>query len=345
METGSNRVSKYIGCIFYRYETEDAESLVKYRLLGIQNVKTSKILDMKTKEIRKIDSDYLMDNFKIVSPDGIISANIVSTNISADKSKIDMMDDVIVLMYTMKDKQEGIEDPWCVCRQNINDVFNEYMNSDPITQAGCCISREDMPTNINMKIATYCDKIEFSYIFNVYMNDSIEDILNIIPKSKFDKVLSGINDKFIKNVYIAKHGAEMANRARNEPSVYGYCRSLKQLLKENNFEYDFYTGFGIQPVPFKVTLNDNNALIESQVLVLSNLFRQNIKDTVVVPFSKSINMDKIKMHKAIIRDENGNTYIVGYIIDGQYIETDEEALEATKQMHDYAELMLFSKNL
>ena len=65
--TGSERISRHIGCIFYRYETEDADSLIRYRVLGIQNTKTCKVLDISTKEIKKIDCDYLMDNFKIVS--------------------------------------------------------------------------------------------------------------------------------------------------------------------------------------------------------------------------------------------------------------------------------------
>lgn len=333
-------ITAFLGCKFYKYtDPEDRNSLVVYRLIGLQNSETSKVVNIDTKETLKVKSAELMSDYRIIRADGVITASIVSCNISQEADKRNMMDDVVVCLYTMKDLEGTNEKrPYCVCRQNINDVFNEYMNSNPIPQAGCCISRDDVPSHINYDILTFCDEVGLSIVYNVYLDDDLDDIMMMIRNTKFDSTIKNIHDK-----WVSTYGKtmELTQEQINGASVYGYCTTLRQLLLENNFMYDFYAAFGIQKVPFEMKVNENWEMIPALVTEFSNMVRKNIKKVFVVPFSKDIDFEKIKMDYYILRDEKGRMYVVAYIEDGQFVEDDAEAIQATKALHDYAELMHF----
>lgn len=333
-------IRSFLGCKFYKYtDPNDKHSLVIYRLIGLQNSETSKVINIDTKEVLKIKSSELMSDYRIIRADGVVTASIVSCNISQEQDKKNMMDDVVVCLYTMKDLESTNDGkPYCVCRQNINDVFNEYMNSNPVPQAGCCISRDDVPAHVNYDILTFCDEVGLSVVYNVYLDDDLDDILLMIRNTKFDNTIKEIHDK-----WVSSYGKSMGltEAQKQAPSVYGYCTSLRQLLLENSFMYDFYAAFGVQKVAFTMKVNEKWEMIPPLVIEFSNIVRKNIKRAFVVPFSKDIDFEKIKMDYYILRDELGHMYVVAYIEDGQFVEDDEEAIKATKALHDYAELMHF----
>ena len=327
----SKEVLSLIGTKFYRYDEE--ENLEQIRVLTMQNSESVKIKDLNSGEEKKINPKYILDNYSMLNPDGLIMFTIATV----DAGNGTNMNDVIVTLYKMSSLKEDKDiEPYCVCRQNVNDIFYDMHNPQSGTvYAGLCISKDTCPAHINYKIMTACNGAEYIYGVNAYIEDTLDDILACVKQPKFDKVLEGIYDTYLK-AYTSNPLISRVDKLDHR-SLHGYCTTLRILLEENNFMYDFNTCFGITPLGFELKyIDENKTTLDKETLEkLSYLYRLNMVSSMVVPYAKDIDLDKIQGTYVLVREPSNKLYIIAYTTDGEYVESD-EALKYMDQMHGVA---------
>lgn len=101
--------------------------------------------------------------------------------------------------------------------------------------------------------------------------------------------------------------------------------------------YDFNTCFGITPLGFELKyIDENKTTLDKETLEkLSYLYRLNMVSSMVVPYAKDIDLDKIQGTYVLVREPSNKLYIIAYTTDGEYVESD-EALKYMDQMHGVA---------
>ena len=260
-----------------------------------------------------------LKSYTRLNPDALLSFCIV---------KVQDMEDVIVFMYRYKEEISNNDSiPYCVCRQNITDLFTNTITKN--TNYGMSISKDTKPVDVNFKNILACDDIESTKNVAVYMDDTLDDILSFIKCKAFDNALYSLRLDYIK--YKVKEPYRMYPDKEKEDKkiidkkiktllnsechlVNGYCKSLRELLEYNNFMYDFHAGFKIFPVNLDFSYIEKGAvsLTPKHAEQLSDLICKNITSTLVLKYSKYIDMDKISKDYILVSDVNENLYIVSY---------------------------------
>jgi len=269
---------------FYRVNEDD--SIEFLRLIKVKNADCYILLNSK-KERVKLTEDELSKYVKL-RPDGYINYSIVSLDAG--------IKDIIVSMFRREDIENGDAIPYCICRQNIFDLFtNNFVKDDKTQFVGCSVSKDTCPADIDYKMIMGCNSIIDNINVSMYVDDILDDLLDPISVLNF-------NDVLFKN-YI---------KSRNE-NIYGYCKTLKELLHTNNFMYDVLKAFNIIKVPFLTLYNPNsNEIYTSNREWLESYLKVEMFKTFVVPFTKEIDLKKIERDHVIISDINNEIFIVLY---------------------------------
>ena len=319
-------VLSIVGCKFYRYD--ENENLDLLRVVGVQNIDTIKIRHNDGKE-EKVNPAKILDNYRMLNSDGIITFSLVTVDAGNGQN----IDDVIVCIHRKTDLDNGQAVPYAVCRQNVNDIFYEYMNPEPeVIYAGCSVSIDSIPENFNYQLLMACNDVIKSYGVNVYLDDQLEDILGMVKLKDFDKALQNLLDAHLK--YCSPNQVIIP---KPNKSYHGYCPNVKTLLLDNNFMYDFNTCFGITPLSIELSFTDDSQehLDSECTLALSMIFRQNITNTYVVPFGHDIDKDSIGIDHMIVKTPSNKLYLIGYTVEGEFVES-EESKALMNQMHGVA---------
>lgn len=322
-EKTDKKTSKYLGYKFFKSKTEDSVELL--RITGISdynNIIT--VTDLDTNKSRDIEFDDLK-SYTPLDPTGFVSF-----------SKVGMYDenkrlnyDVIVSLYRMLDIKLNINEPYAICRQSINDFFYTIIAPNPDHElAGVCCSRENCPMGMPYYVMASCDEVFDFTIVNFYLDDTVNNLLKFINTEKYDKVLNALfvdHMRSLNPVYIVK--------GETRKSHDGWCRNLETLLLENNFQTDMDTMRNITSVDFTVEdyldkkiENDIevNYLKPELLKFISNTFKINIKpDAMALEFDVDIDFgDFNNINYALIRDNKDKTYIISYVLDGEFREAD-----------------------
>ena len=132
-----NEVLSLVGSKFYKYDEDN--NLIRLRVVGMNNSETIKVRYEDGSE-EKINPNILVgegSEYRQLMHDGIVMFSVVDVSDGLGGQ----MPDVIVALYRKSDIDDGNPVPYCVCRQNVNDIFYEYMNPNPsVIYAGCCVS-------------------------------------------------------------------------------------------------------------------------------------------------------------------------------------------------------------
>ena len=327
------QVRTLLGYKFYKFEDGKCKNI---RVVGIKNKDVVKIiheddyLHIETMNPNDIINDYT----KLIS-DGLMTFNIVKLFINKYQEGISE-DDVIVCLYKASTMRDNIQEPDVVCRQNITDLYYNYQRQDEETEmVGMCMTHATCPANLDYMIMTACDGVEYSIGVNVYIEDNIETILSMIPTKRFDKVLDNGLSKHLKRCNILDNGTIISHN--------GYCRNLKQLLLENNLQYDYNTVYNITGL--NVDMNDNIVITKDEtdeeyytlkndiINQLNNLFKINISNTIIIEYDHDIDLQELRGVKYfIIRDINNKLFIVNYTEDGEYRESDLAVISAKEAL-------------
>ena len=181
-------LSKLVGSIYYQSSNGERIQFRITRHIDEKNVEVTftdgKKNKMSTKEIN--------DEWYLLQPDAYINFSIV---------KINDLDDVVITMIREEDMDTNI--PWCVCRQNINNIFEVMVDRrDGVPLSGASITQENIPAGMNILSTLAGDKLVKTYMVAIYNNDKMDDILNCIKVKTFNKVLEQIFEVKLNSVNV-----------------------------------------------------------------------------------------------------------------------------------------------
>lgn len=277
------------------------------------------ILDYDDNERKKVKVESLKE-YSPLTPDGILTFNIVNMSKNDGKDK-KIYKDVMVTAIKRLNVQFGLSNlPYAVCRQSITDIFNNLVikqESDMLV--GLSVSQDTCPSNFDFKFMLACSDILRSEMVNFYRTDTLDDLYEMIKIEKYDEVLEEL---FKEHVEATGDPTLMLKQEHG-----GWCRTLKLLLKQNNFQYDINQMLGITGVDF----NMNDYLVErplptdnNQVYTIANeelhdwlclVYDINIDEAAVLEFDHDINLaDFNDSHYFLFRDNQKKLYLIVYTI-------------------------------
>ena len=288
------------GTIFYRYLNNELEQVRVYK---IQNSETV-CIEFEDGRKEKITASDLYKYFTMLNPDGYVSFTRVKMNGS-------QMDDVIVTFHRKLDIIQNNQ-PYAVCRQAITDLYTNLINRDEEAKwIGCSVSIDTCPEGVDFRLCTACDEVVSIEMISFYIGDTIKKTLSFIKTSVYDNILQVMKNSCNSNIL-------------------GCCASVEELLMQNDFEYDVLCGLEIKPVSFKIELEKDedevDRLTKTCTTQLEDILKRELKTTIVVPYSKEIDMKDIKMDHVLVRDSNNDIYIIGYV-GGERVNHSYSALE------------------
>lgn len=231
-----------------------------------------------------------LDKYNKLKADGFVLLNIVKMGNGDEYGK-----DIIATFFRDKDIKEGNNIPYAVCRQNILDTFTNIVKNQDVEYVGLSMNVDNVPKEANYMDLLACYNVETSERINIYLDDTIDDILNIIPNIS-------IYDKVLKDIYEVLSTSD---------TFKGYCPDLETLLKQNSFIYDIHCGFGILDIPFKIEIKDNS-IIEVQRLEMENILKCKIGKTFVLKYDKTYNLNDIEREFVLLCDAENKIYIFAY---------------------------------
>lgn len=311
-----------LGAKYYRYVGDSLEIL---RVVSDKDPNSIKCSIGHTLLKKRLPLEELEREYMRLSPDGFIYFNIV---------RVQEIEDVMIMLYRSSDIEKNESYPYCICRQNISDLFANTIKpkyEDMI--CGVSVSKDTLPEGLEMNTVLACDELLNSIGICVYMDDDISDILRLFKSKDYDIVLHNLFSEHVKYKYKDNIKEYMDKRY-----VDGYCKTLKDLMLSNNFMYDFYMGFNIYPVDITIQPEEcrGEGLLLKHRFALSSLILKNITNGLAVPYNKFIDLEKIERDYIMIQDSTGMIFIIAYICDGNYtvpvqdIETPENIQKLSK---------------
>lgn len=287
-----------IGSKYYRYFEDQPEPEI-IRIYDVDEEKNIIKYYDKDNNKCKIDADELMANFKKLRADGILSLACV---------EVDGATDVMITLGVGNSSKGDTSMPYVVCRQCVYDFFtNNARKTDGVVYVGVSVSQETCPANIEFNFMLACNELKYHCWANVYLDDTIDDILRIVRTKRYDDVLRLLTSK-----------APMINNTK----TVGYQPSVRELMENNNFMYDFHRAFDIYEVPSHIDPNAEELDLVN-ILFLENELKVNIMETYLIPYTREVDLKTIKRRYVMVTsaaDKFDKVYIAGYdVADGEYV--------------------------
>lgn len=259
----------------------------------------------------------LEENYTMLNPDAYVSFHIVEFN--SDKTG-KAVSDVIVSVHRMRDIRKSINIPYCVCRQNVINTYSEVlMKYEHGYNVGMCMSIDTIPEGVDYKVMTACDRIVESCTIATYIDDNLEDMLGLLFWKFRDRINNILEELFL------WHVNSLPESMRSIPMSYqshaGYCRTLKLLLEENMFMFDYERGFDIVSFngidmsnPDMFVCTDGEYTIKSRDVLnkLQYTYSCEIFHPVFIKFDKDVVLKEIHRDYKLIKDKNKNLYVMIY---------------------------------
>lgn len=296
-----------LGAKYYRYIGDEIELVRVYKYNNDLEVTIYNDTDKNDK--RKITISELKDKYVQLKPHAVV--NFCIAKVGND------LDDVIVLMHKMSDLTSNEPTPYCTCRQNITDVFANQIKVSNKMYVGCSMSLDTCPPDVDYRVMMACNGINKSISVYAYMDDTLDDILNMVNTKDYDRTLESLFRDHVN--YEAKSNpaiSMMKERIMKLESYNGYCKTLKLLLEHNNFMYDFYQAFKIIPVTFEVSCDKDRTVDPSTTNLISDIYQVNIISTLCLPYGYDIDLDEIDNDYVLIMDKNNKLYVIAYVSNG-----------------------------
>lgn len=308
------------------------------------------VRDENTKEVKKVRVDSLSD-YTPLEPDGYLTFNIISIKDRETNGKdTKVYKDVVVTASKFLNIKIGDTFPFAICRQSITDIFYNLLSQDENDMmVGLAVNQNDCPANFDFKIMLAADSILHTESVNFYRNDLLETIINDFVKvNKFDEVLDNLFKEHAKAT-----GDPKVNMKKTDK---GWCRSLKSLLHENNFQHDINEMLGITDVEFEIA----PLLVEAELpgkegetyqtcigdlkLWLSSIYEVAIQDITFLEWGHDINLaDFNDARYFLLRDSKDKLYLTVYTVAGEYHKIDLEAAYENKDFSTQFRLNFYNK--
>lgn len=331
------KVASMVGCKLFKELPDGNIDLV--RIVYVKKYKDNTvppaevtIRDESTGTKRKIRTEELLKDYHLLEPDVFITFNSVYIN---DKDGGDKLKDVIVTASSLLDIKIGNMVPFCICRQSVTDIFyNLFCTDESDMMVGMSISKSTTPANFNYAQLMACDGIKHTDTVNAYRTDTIDDILNLIDTLKYDAILE---DLYIKHVSASKNPSLIFKEHDK-----GWCRKLRLLLEQNNFQTDINEITGVTDLDFNIedyavtklipnTEEEYTSLDDSLTEWLSFMFKIKIEDITILEYDHDIDMGEF--HNAnylFLRSKSKKLYLAVYTFDQKYLVSDLEKMMENK---------------
>ena len=307
MNKESKLFDKPLGAYYFKYEGND---LI---LLRLYKVKTKNRFILKDGENRKVSltKDQLSE-FTMLEPDGLMVHVIASDPVQGS--------DTICLLYRMDDLNNGDNEPYAVCRQNIIDPFEILLNNDPNkTIVGVSISKDTAPEGFDFKTVYAATGIKYQQINFIYKDDSFEDIMSFVNEEAFDKTLKIVSDIL-----------DDDEDCRIKFS--GYNSTYRDLLTQNDFMYDFRRAFNIVRFNFAIDKSIDRwnedgiyKISDKEIKSIEGVTKHQVISPILIKYDKSVDLSEIKRSYIVFEDTNKDIYVISYD-KGNYINREYDAL-------------------
>ena len=328
---------KYLGYKFYK-ENEDGTFDIQ-RVIGVTE-SGNKHIRLYNESNGIISKKQISDlrGYTPLEPFGLASFNIISIGQKDKKMK-----DVMVLIYKKLNLQLGDYEPYAICRQSVVDFFNDLLCNNPENNnlVGISISKDNCPTNVDFAMLAACDDVELCQVVNFYRDDNIESLLRCVYINRYNNVLENLNKE---------HCTNPVDLMKNEKD--GWCKDLNTLLTINNFMADFnmlcgVTGFDFDLTEELIDREDGVKELSRRALVFFDLvFKVPAVQTRVIEYDYTINLAEFNnSNYTIIRDINNKLYIVVYLVEGEYLESELEKEAQKLSISDKLRLAFYNKYL
>ena len=330
---------RMLGNQYFRYINDDDVELI--RVVKTKNASTVSILDGDG-EVSEMNTTYIQDNYELLSPDGLLTIAVADMGLNSNGHTVE---DVVVCVYRRNEMELGDYSPYVVCRQNITDFFANYLcRGEENLMCGVSVSKTSCPDNIDWEDIRACNDIRDSIAINFYIEDNVDSIIAMVRSNKmkvYNRVLQSCYDEHVKVFNTPQNNA----RKLAGLPIDGYCTTLEELLRVNNFQYDLDSAYNILAIDcvideVKEKEVDNELFVDyyklPDIIVeqLCKIFKQNITETIVVEYTHEISLEQLAGTKYfILRDANNRLYIINYITRGEYRETDLELIAAKVEMN------------
>lgn len=326
------KISDSLGYKLYKEQEDGSLDIIrvmhvrKYVDGGEPSEITIKHINEENSENEKVRVDSLK-GYTPLMPDGLCKFSTVSVK---DMTTNELSKDVIITAHKINNIMVGDGMPFAICRQSVTDVFhNLFCHDESEMIAGLSINLNNIPAGFDYGILLTCEEITYSDNVYFYRTDTLENILDFVKISKFDKVLSDLYEEYCT--------INPAAIFRNE--CHGWCKNLKKLLSENTFQSDLDEMFGITSVDFDISehiledkLPDKEEVFTTVdrdlKLWLSSIYKLNLGTVYILEYDHDINIaDYNDMRYFLLRDSNKKLYMAVYTLAGEYKEAELSALD------------------
>ena len=264
------------------------------RVVRFKNSDTVKVKNLITNEYENIKVKSIEEDYTLLLPDAAITFNIV---------KIGEVKDVIIACNRSKgDTFDGKACPYLILRQNILDLHANIIQKEKETNfVGCSVSIDNIPEGVDFNVLTACDELLYYTIVYYYLDDTLDDIMECIPKvSRYDEVLVELNKMYCENLNMSP-----------TPGLNGYCTKLLDLIKSNNMMYDIRAGFGILSIKHYITIDKGNKLPWMIKEDIEIVLGHRIINEFLIEYKKDIDLSSLSNH-ILLCDGNEKIYLLAY---------------------------------
>lgn len=346
MSKTDKNIKKYLGYKFYKQIDEDSVNLVRLIKIHEFNDKIT-ILDEDTKETKDVPFTYLT-GYTPLTPYGKVSFAQVKIYSNRNDKRDGFVKDVIVAAYRDLDMKMEQYEPFAVARQNITDFwYNLLTNDENHEMVGASVTRENCPTNIPYAMMMACDEPILFEMVSLYMDDTIETLLQCIDIKSYDEIFKKLFDdhmSYLNPMYDKSIPTKIMSKN-------GWCKNLSTFLKENNFIKDIDDMRNITAVDFSMkefmnkveeigVYHFNPELLQ----FFNNSFSINAVSADAVEYGLDIDLAEFNnMNYVLMRDNTGKLFVVVYTLSGQYFESDLEQESGKLSISDKLRLDYYNK--
>ena len=329
-----------LGYKFFKEKEDGTFEII--RVIEVREVKKEVGIQFESDGFTKRMPYDWLKSYTPLEPYGLVMFNIVSVY---DEPTDSSSDDVMITATRLIDIKLGDYNPFIICRQSINDFFADFLN--PMGNSNLCgisVNRDNCPTNIPFGALLTADEIKVSNMVAVYRDDTIESILRCVPQKRYNEVLSKL---YMEHCKASVSSNPFATRSD------GWCKTLQDLLEDNNFISDFNymsgaTGVAFDLKNYLLPVSDKlpgcYQLDKAALVFFNSVFKVNAVNTRVVKWDYSIDLGEFNNDKyTFLRDSTDTLYMVVYLTKGEYLESELEKQAQELSLSEELRLTYYNK--
>ena len=277
----------FVGDKFYTIIGDDVYVI---RVTKVNNDKITVMMNDKTFNINRKD---LLEKYTKLNQHG----NIVFTIVELQNG----MKDVMCSFFTAKEIEEKSVYPHAICRQSMENIYLTYGqlmikdNRSQVSYVGLSVNIDNCPQDFEFQNMLLCNKVVFSRIVSVYIDDTLDDIINLVPKrNKFDILLEELQSKFL------------------AANIYGASNSLRGLIEDTGFMGDILLSLNAISFNGIIQYDENMELMVEQRNMLEKYVGTEMYRTYTIKYGMDIDLDNIQRTHVIVKDSTETVYIIAY---------------------------------